>query len=141
LPKLEAAANAYPDTVAGLAARYHLAGALTALGRNEEALKAFAEVAERAGSDTLYGRMARLGLADAQARAGQLDAAIASWKQLAESNDEQIPADAILIELGRAYLAKGDTEEARKTFSALMEQHPASPYSALARTELESLKS
>jgi tetratricopeptide (TPR) repeat protein len=141
LPKLEAAASAYPDTEAGIAARYHMAGALSALGRNEEALKAFAEVIARADAGSLYGRMARFGQADAQARTGQLDAAITSWKALAADTDEALPADAVLLQLARTYVAKGDTEEARKTFSELMEKHPASPYSALARTELESLES
>jgi len=34
LPKLQAAADAYPDTVAGITARYHLASTLAALGRH-----------------------------------------------------------------------------------------------------------
>jgi hypothetical protein len=73
VPKLKAAADAHPDTQAGITARYHLAGALSALGRNEEAVKEFGDVARRAGPDTFYGRMALLGQADTQSRAGQLD--------------------------------------------------------------------
>src|SRR3970040_1368392 len=34
--KLQAAADAYPDSGAGITARYHLAGALAALGRHED---------------------------------------------------------------------------------------------------------
>ena len=37
LPKLKAAADTYPDSQAGITARYHLAGALAALGRHQEA--------------------------------------------------------------------------------------------------------
>ena len=85
LPKLQAAADAYPDSAAGITARYHLAGALAALGRHDEAITQFDEVIRRAGSGSLYGRMARLGKADTQARAGQLDAAIATWKGMAAS--------------------------------------------------------
>ena len=140
IPKLQAAADTYPDTEAGLTARYHLAGALAALGRNEEAVKQFAQVVERAGADSLYGRMARLGHADAQARAGQVDAAIESWKQLASESEGELPKDAILIELARAYVAKGDMEEARKTFTQLVDEHPTSPYASVARTELETIK-
>ena len=84
--------------------------------------------------------MARLGQADTQSRAGQTDAAISTWKQLAAENSPDVPADAILLELGKAYAAKGDTAEARKAFTQLLDQHPTSPYSADARTGLDNLK-
>jgi tetratricopeptide (TPR) repeat protein len=140
IPKLQTAADEFPDRQAGIVARYHLAGALAALGRNDEAVQQFDQVVQRTDADSLYGRMARLGKADSQARAGQLDAAIESWKAMAEQKDTNLPMDAILMELGRAYAAKGDAEEARRTFNELVEQHPASPYTSQARTELETLK-
>jgi tetratricopeptide (TPR) repeat protein len=141
LPKLKAAADAYPDTEPGITARYHMAGALATLGRHKEAITEYDQVAQRAGNNSLYGRMARLGKADTEAKAGQLDAAIATWKELASSTDEDLPKDAILMELARAYVAKGNQEEARKTFTQLVDEHPTSPYSAEARSELEQLKS
>jgi TolA-binding protein len=141
LPKLKAAADTYPDTEQGITARYHMAGALATLGRHKEAIEAFNDVAQRAGDGSLYGRMAKLGKADTEAKAGQLDAAIATWKELASSGDEDLPKDAILMELARAYVAKGDQEEARKTFTQLVDEHPTSPYSAEARAELDALKS
>jgi tetratricopeptide (TPR) repeat protein len=141
LPKLKAAADGYPETEPGITARYHMAGALATLGRHTEAIAEFDQVAQRAGTNSLYGRMARLGKADTEAKAGQLDAAIATWKELASSTDEDLPKDAILMELARAYIAKGNQEEARKTFTQLVDEHPTSPYSAEARAELEQLKS
>jgi TolA-binding protein len=140
VPKLQAAADAYPDSAAGITARYHLAGALAALSRHDEAIKQFDEVIRRAGSASIYGRMARLGKADTQARAGQTDAAIATWKEMAASTTGDFPIDAILMELARAYAQKGDKEEARKTFNQLIDQHPTSPYTPEARNELENLK-
>src|SRR5688572_26641793 len=140
LPKLQAAADAYPDSAAGITARYHLAGALAALSRHDEAIKQFDDVTRRAGNDSLYGRMARLGKADTQARAGQLDAAIATWQEMAASTSGDFPVDAILMELARAYIQKGDKEGARKTFNQLIDQHPESPYTGEARTELDNLK-
>ena len=140
VPKLKAAADAYPDSNAGITARYHLAGALSALGKHQEAMQAFDDVAKRAGSTSLYGRMARLGKADTQAHAGQLDAAIATWKDMAASNTKDLPVDAILMELARAYAQKGNKDEARKTFTQIVDQHPDSPYTAEARAELENLK-
>jgi TolA-binding protein len=140
LPKLQAAADAYPDSSAGITARYHLAGALAALSRHDEAIKQFDEVIRRAGSGSIYGRMAKLGKADTQAHAGQVDAAITTWKEMAASTSGDFPVDAILMELARAYAQKGEKEEARKTFSQLIDQHPNSPYTQEARSQLESLK-
>jgi tetratricopeptide (TPR) repeat protein len=140
LPKLEAAAEAYPDSEAGVTARYHLAGALAALGRHKEAIQAFDEVVQRAGDESLYGRMALLGKADAQSEAGELDAAIATWKDLASSASEELPVDAILMQLARAYTVQGNTEEARKAYTQIVDEHPESPYTPEAREELESLK-
>jgi len=140
LPKLKAAADAFPDSEAGITARYHLAGAFASLGRHEDAIKEFEDVARRAGNSSLYGRMARMGKADTQARAGQLDPAIATWKDMASAGADQFPVDAILMELARAYVQKGDKEEARKTFTQIVEQHPESPYTPEARAQLEELK-
>jgi TolA-binding protein len=140
LPKLKAAADAYPDSASGITARYHMAGALASLGRHQDAIKEFDEVTKRSGASSLYGRMARLGKADTQAHSGQLDAAIATWKDMTTGNTDDLPVDAILIELARAYVQKGNTEEAKKAFTQIVEQHPGSPYLAEARTELENLK-
>lgn len=138
LPKLKAAADAYPETEAGITARYHYASSLASLGRHDEAVQAFDEVVARAGGDSLYGRMAQLGKADTLVRAGQHDAAIATWKALASSTDDVLPKDAILMELGKAYQASGNAEEARKTFNQLIEEHPTSPYTTEARGALGS---
>jgi predicted negative regulator of RcsB-dependent stress response len=140
LPKLKAAADAYPDSASGITARYHMAGALATLGRNQEAITEYDEVVKRSGASTLYGRMARLGKADTQAHSGQLDAAIATWKEMTTGNNDDLPVDAILIELARAYVQKGNTEEAKKTLTQIVDQHPNSPYLPEARTELENLK-
>jgi TolA-binding protein len=141
VPKLKAAADAYPDSSAGIQARYHLAGAYAALGQYDDAIREFEDVTKRAGSDNLYGQMAKLGKADTQTRANQLDAAIASWKELAAAKDANLPQDAILMELGRAYMQKGSRDEAKKAYTELVEQHPESVYTSEARQELETLKS
>src|SRR5262245_4243874 len=140
LPKLKAAVDAYPDSASGITARYHMAGALATLGRNQEAITEYDEVVKRSGASSLYGRMARLGKADTQAHAGQVDAAIATWKEMSTGDNGDLPVDAILIELARAYVQKGNTEEAKKTFTQIVDQHPNSPYLGEARTELENLK-
>jgi tetratricopeptide (TPR) repeat protein len=138
VPKLKVAADAYPDSQAGIQARYHLATSLSSLGQQKEAITQFDEVVKRGGADSLYGRMAQMGKADTQVRAGQLNEAIATWKSLAASNDENLPKDAILMELGKAYQASGNQEEARKAFTQIVDEDPTSPYSADARAALGS---
>jgi TolA-binding protein len=140
LPKLQAAADAFPDSAAGITARYHLAGALAALGRLPEAQQAFEDVTRRAGANALYGRMARLGQAEVQTKAGKLDDAIATLKGLADGPDSELPVDALLMELAQAYTAKGNLDDARKTYTQIVEQHPDSPYAADARTEIDAIK-
>jgi TolA-binding protein len=56
------------------------------------------------------------------------------------ANTSDLPVDAILMELGRAYVQKGNTEEAKKTYTQLVDQHPDSPYTPEARAELDNLK-
>jgi len=141
IPKLQAVVDQYPNDEAGIVARYHLASAYASLGQNDNAVKQFDEVVKRAKKEDLYNRMARLGLADTQARAGQIDAAIASWKQLADENNPDIPADAVLLELAKAYAAKGNKDDARKAYTQLLDQHADSPYATDAKSGLEALKS
>lgn len=140
IPKLKAAADAYPSSDAGIQARYHLAGALAALGNHAEAIAAFDEVIKRAGENSLYGRTSLMGKAEAQAQGGQLDAAIETLKGLAARPDDELPADAILWQLAQAYVQKGNRDEARKAFTEIVDKHPGSPYITGARTELEGLK-
>lgn len=140
IPKLQTAADAFPDSEPGIQARYRLAASLAYLGRQKEAMQQFEEVEKHAGASSVYGRMAQLGKADAQAQAGELDAAIATWKTLAADKNSDLPQDAILMELARAYTAKGNRQEAQKTFTQLVDEHPDSPYVTEARAQLQSLK-
>ena len=138
LPKFQAAADAFPSSDAGLTARYHVGRTLVSLGRFDEAIKQYDQVI--AGSNALLARAARLGKAEAQLRAAQYDPAIATFKQLVDQKDASLPAEAVLMELGRAYKLAGKTDDARKTFQQVVEQHAESNYAAEARTELDKLK-
>src|SRR5690349_8099870 len=138
LPKFQAAADQYSSTDPGLTARYHLARTLIALGRVDEGLKEYDKVI--AGGNALLARSAKLGKADAQVRAAQYDAAIASLKQMVDAKEPGLPAEAMLMELARAYRLAGKTEDARKTLTQVVEQHADSPYASEARAEIDRLK-
>jgi hypothetical protein len=60
LPKLQAAADTYPDTEAGITARFHLAAALAELGRFAEAEQRYQEVIQKSSSRSIYRQTARL---------------------------------------------------------------------------------
>jgi len=139
LQKFKAAADAHPSSDPGIAARYHEAAVLTALGRYKEAEQQYRAVVDRAGAG-LYGQMARLGLANTQAAGGQYDQAIAAFKELSAQKETDLPVDAILMQLGRTYLQAGKADGARKTFTRVTDEFPQSPYASLATRELAQLK-
>ena len=139
LPKLMAAADAYPSTVPGLAARYHAAATLVALGKDPEAETRYQEVVEKAGS-SLYGRMARLGLAEVQVRQKKYEPAINTLKDLSTTAKDELPLDGVLMQLGRTYALAGRKAEAVQTYQRLTTEFPTSGYAGDAKKELESLK-
>jgi tetratricopeptide (TPR) repeat protein len=139
VPKFQAAADAYPSSDAGITARFHLARALVALGRYDDAVKEYDRV--MASGNALLARSAKLGKADAQLRAAQFDPAIATLKQIVDAKEPGLPPEAMLMELARAYRMAGKAEDARKTLTQVVEQHAESPYAAEARAEIERMKS
>jgi hypothetical protein len=138
LPKFMAAADAYPSSEPGQMARYHAASTLVELGRFDEAVAQYDRVI--ADSSGLLPQMARLGKAEAQLRAGRYDAAIAGFKELSDRTDLNVPREAMLLELARAYRLAGKADDARKTLTQIVEQHAQSPFAAEARQELEKLQ-
>jgi TolA-binding protein len=136
LPKFLDAADRYPSSDAGIAARYHAAGILATLGRFGEAEQRYQEVVSRAGT-TLYGRTARLGLADAQVAQKKYDSAITIYTEVSRDTNSQMPVDGILMQLGRACIKAGRKEEAVRAFTRVKDEFPESMYAEDARTALE----
>ena len=139
LPKFMAAAEAYPSTQAGIAARYYAATTLVALGKTGQARQQYQEVIDAAGR-SLYGRMARLGVAEIDVKAKNYDAAIASLRELSLDVKGDLPIDAVLVQLGQAYLAAGKKAEAQQAFQRVTTEFAQSPYAADARKRLDGLK-
>lgn len=139
LPKYLEAASAYPNSDAGRTARYLAASTLVQLGRFDEAVTQYDQVI--ASGSGIVGNTARLGKAEAQVRAGKFDPAIAAFKELADKKDGNLPTEALLMELARAYRLAGKNEDARKTLNQIVEQHADSPVAAEAKQELEKLPS
>ena len=139
LPKFVEAANAHPDTQAGIAARFHAAAILAAQGKHADAEQRYKEVVDKAGS-SIYARTARLGMAEAQVAQGKFDSAIAIYSDLSRDAGSTLPLDSVLMQLGRAYARAGKKEEAVRSFTRVVDEFPQSAYAADARRELEETK-
>ena len=138
-PKLMKAADAYPNTEAGITARYHAASILASLGRYAEAEQRYREVIDKAGN-SLYGRTGKLGLADMLVAQGKYDDAIKIYQEVSTDTKSQLPIDGVLMQLGRAYMKAGKKNEAAHAFTRVVEEFPQSLYAADARREMEEAK-
>ncbi|MEO5897728.1 MAG: tetratricopeptide repeat protein [Vicinamibacterales bacterium] len=139
LPKLMEAADKYPGTDSGIAARYYAASALAALGRYPEAEQRFQEVVDKGGSK-IYSRTAKLGVADAQAAQGKFDSAINIYRQMSADSNSAMPPDGVLMQLGRTCVRAGRKDEAARAFTRIVDEFPQSPYASDAKRELEETK-
>jgi len=138
-PKLLKVADAYPNTDAGITARYHAASVLANLGRYAEAEQRYQEVVDKAGN-SLYGRTAKLGLADVLVSEGKYDNAIKIYQEVSTDSKSPLPIDGVLMQLGRAYMKAGKKNEAAHAFTRVVEEFPQSLYAADARREMEEAK-
>ena len=77
----EDVAAAYPSTPSGVAAQYHAATSLMAIGRAAEAEQKFRAVTSNAGN-TIYGSMAKMGLVTALVSQSKSDDAIKTLNEL-----------------------------------------------------------
>jgi TolA-binding protein len=139
LPKFLEAANAYPNSTAGIAARFHAASILAAQGKATDAEQRYKEVVDKAGN-TIYARTARLGMAESQIAQGKFDSAITIYSDLSRDPNSTLPLDSVLMQLGRAYARAGKKEEAIRSFTRVVDEFPQSAYAADARREMEETK-
>jgi predicted negative regulator of RcsB-dependent stress response len=137
--KLLRAADAYPATASGIAARYYAATALAETSKLDEARRQYQTVIERDG-DGLWGRMARLGVATVDLRAKRYDAAITGFRTLVTTADADLPADGLLMQLAQAYQEAGKRNDAIRTYNRIVSEFPESLYVGDAKTRVEALK-
>jgi predicted negative regulator of RcsB-dependent stress response len=139
IPKFEATADQYSSTDAGRFARYRAGAALATLDRTADARAQYQKLVDADGQG-LYGRMAKLALAQCDVQDKKYDAAIATLRDLSLDAKGDLPVDAILLQLGQAYLAAGKMTEARQAFERVTNEFATSPYAADARKQLDALK-
>ena len=140
LPRLQQAADAYPDSEAGITARFRLAASLAELGRFQEAEQRYQEVVQKSGSKSVYRQTARLGLGEAQLAQGKADAAMTTFKEVSTDSSSMLPVDGVLMQVGRAALVAGKKDEASRAFTRVVEEFPQSLYVSEAKEKLADIK-
>lgn len=138
LTAFQAIIDGYPSTTAAVAARYHRASALMALGRLAEAEQGFAAAATAAGN-SVFGPVSKMGQAEALITSGQFDKGLPIFEALAADRDGLLPVDGVLMQLGRAYERAGKSAEARTAFKRVVDEFPESNYVGQARQQLVKL--
>jgi hypothetical protein len=128
----------YPSTDAAVAARYHHAASLAAVGRLAEAEKGYQATIDAAG-DSLFAATARLGQAEVLIAAKEFDRGLKALEDLAANRDGLLPVDGVLMQLARGYQKAGKTAEARTAFKRVVDEFPDSLFVPQARTELAKL--
>jgi TolA-binding protein len=140
VPLLQRAADAYPNSDAGITARYRLAAALAELGRYPEAEQRYQEVVQKTRAKNIYHDTARLGVGEAQLAQGKGDAAVATFRELASDPNSSLPVDAVLMQLGRAAVLAGKKEDATRAFTRVVDEFPQSLYAGEAKEKLAGMK-
>jgi tetratricopeptide (TPR) repeat protein len=140
LPKLQQAADAYPNTDAGITARFRLAATLAELGRNVEAEQRYQEVVAKTSSRDVYHYTAQLGLGEARLAQGKAADAMATFQSLATDSNSSLPVDGVLMQLGRAALVAGKRDDASRAFNRIIDEFPQSVYVSEAKEKLTALK-
>ncbi|HEX6463245.1 MAG TPA: tetratricopeptide repeat protein [Vicinamibacterales bacterium] len=140
IPRLQQAADAYPNAEAGITARYRLAAALAEAGRYAEAEQRFTEVVQKTSQKNIYHDTARLGVGEAQLAEGKGDAAMTTFRDLAADTNSKLPVDGVLMQLGSAALAAGKKDEAARAFARVVDEFPQSTYVSDAKQKLSEMK-
>src|SRR5262249_23520071 len=140
LPRLQQAADAYPNTEAGITARFRLAATLAELGRNTEAEQRYQEVVQKTGTRDIYHYTAKLGVGEARLAQGKAADALTTFQEIATDTNSQLPVDGVLMQIGRAALLAGKRDDASRAFTRVVEEFPQSLYVAEAKEKLAGLK-
>jgi TolA-binding protein len=140
LPRLQAAADAYPNTDAGITARFRLAATLAELGRHGEAEQRYQEVVQKTGSRDIYHYTAKLGVGEARLAQGKAADAMTTFQEIATDTNSQLPVDGVLMQVGRAALQAGKNDDASRAFTRVVQEFPQSLYVTEAKEKLATIK-
>jgi TolA-binding protein len=125
LDLFEQAAERAGGSTVGQVARYYRGVTLYRLSRVEEAIAALESV-ELGREDSPSLGAAKALLADLLVESGKVEQAVAMLNELADQPETSYPPDLALLHLGRIQKAQGNIEEARQSWSRIVEEYPES---------------
>jgi len=129
----------YGSTDLGTRARYYAALSRIELGQYAEAEKALREL-QGAGGEDLIPDLSRLALAGLYRRSGETDRAVEAYRGVASSPETVLPRDYALSCLADTLEDAQRYAEAHAVYRELVEEFPASVYSARARARADYLQ-
>jgi tetratricopeptide (TPR) repeat protein len=136
----EGVARRYGSMDLGVRAGYYAALSRIQLGQYAEAEKALREL-QGAGGDGLIPELSRLALAGLYRRSGETDRAVEAYRGVITSPQADLPRDAALNSLAGTLEDAGRFVEARAVYRELVQEFPASVYTARARARADYLQS
>ena len=116
-------AKKYSGTAAGNLANYYEGVCFLKLGDFKNAIKSFKEFD---GKGTIVGNMAAGLLGEAYMESGDNAKAIESFKKATSDKDDNLVTPMYLYQLGMAYEAAGNTNDAKAAFKRIRDDYPKS---------------
>ena len=135
----EGVSRRYGSSDVGPRARYYAALSLIELGQYAEAEKVLREL-QGAGGDDLIPELSRLALAGLYRRSGETDRAVEAYRGIASNPETSLPRDYALHCLAGTLEDAGRHAEARAIYRELVQEFPASVYTAPARARADYLE-
>jgi tetratricopeptide (TPR) repeat protein len=136
----EGVARRYGSMDVGVRAQYYAALSRIELGQYAEAEKTLREL-QGTGSDDLVPELSRLALAGLYRRSGETDRAVEVYRGVASNPETDLPRDYALHCLAGTLEDVERFAEAREVYRELVEEFPASVYTARARARADYLQS
>ena len=110
----------------GQLALYYQGVTLQKLGRTDDAISSLESVQLGEDASPTLGAAKAL-LADLLVEAGQTDRAIELLVEVASRSESAFPPEMALLQLGRIYHAQGNGEQARESWTRVVDEYPQSP--------------
>ncbi len=128
----------YGSTAAADVAGLYLAQIAADEGRLDEARKAWQEFVDDHGDHLLAGE-ARLNLINLDRKQGKAEKVADELRRMLDGNDQTLPQDVILFELGATLEQLNRKQEAAQTYQRILDEFPQSPYGSEAQQKVSAL--
>jgi predicted negative regulator of RcsB-dependent stress response len=128
-----------PRSDIGQYSKYYVALCRYRLGQTAEAKKEL-EALAASGSEALIRDLARNVLAEAAQAEKNNQQTVTLLKQILDDSAEGFPKQSVLLQLGQAYEALGNKDEAVKQYKRIVTEYPNSAESQQAQAKLDALQ-